>query len=364
MHRRTLLFAALSLALLPAPPAVRAQEAHGLSAAAVARIEQAVQQEMAAQKIPGLSVAVVKENQLRWSAGFGLADLENQVPARAQTVYRLASISKPITAVAVMQLVEQGKLDLDAPIQKYVPSFPEKPWPVTARQLLGHLGGIRHYRGDEVHSTRPYPTLTEGLAIFKDDPLLHAPGTKYAYTSYGFNLLGCAVEAASGKPFMAYLQNYLFKPAGMDRMREDSVAAIIPHRAQGYRKTEHGELLNSRLADTSYKIPGGGLCSPVEDLARFAAALNTGKLLRRETVERMWVPQKTTDGQETTYGFGWNISRKNGMRCIAHNGAQQRVATRLVLLPEQGCAVAIMTNLEGAKLTDLSAQIANAVLDR
>lgn len=360
MNRRTLLLT--PLALLATAPA-HAQGA-SLPPATVSRIEQAVRREMAAQKIPGLSVAVVKDNQLRWSAGFGLADLENQVPAKAHTVYRLASISKPITAVAVMQLVEQGKLDLDAPIRKYVPAFPEKQWPVTARQLLGHLGGVRHYRGDEVNSTRYYPTLTDGLAIFKDDPLLHEPGSKYLYTSYGFNLLGCAVETASGQSFMRTLTERVFKPAGMDRMREDSVAAIIPHRAQGYRKTEQGELLNSRLADTSYKIPGGGLCSTVDDLARFAIALNTGKLLKRETVERMWVSQKTTDGKETNYGFGWGTTRKNGMRFIAHNGAQQRVATRLLLLPDQGCAVVLMSNLEGSKLNDLSEEIANATLDR
>lgn len=362
MNRRILLLA--PLVLLTTTPPAHAQVPSGLSPVAIRRIEQLVRQEMAAQKIPGLSVAVVTDNQLRFSEGFGLADIENQVTAKAQTVYRLASISKPISAVAVMQLVEQGKLDLDAPIRKYVPTFPEKQWSVTARLLLGHLGGVRHYRGDEVNSTRYYPTLTDGLAIFKDDPLLHEPGSKYLYTSYGFNLLGCAVESASGMSFMKYLQDRLFKPAGMERMREDSVAAIIPHRAQGYRKTEQGEILNSRLADTSYKIPGGGLCSTVEDLARFAIALNTGKLLKRESVERMWVSQKTADGKETNYGFGWGTLRKNGRRFVSHNGGQQRVATRLLMLPDEGCAVVVMSNLEGSKLNDLTEQIANASLGR
>ncbi len=363
--RRTFCLTLCSLVLLSAPASISARQndrAPSLPPAAVTRIEAAIRREMSEQKIPGLSVAVVAENQLRWSSGFGVSDLENQVPARAHTVYRLASISKPITAVALMQLVEQGKVDLDTPIRKYVPSFPEKPWPVTSRLLLGHLGGIRHYKGDEVNSTRYYPTLAEGLSLFKHDPLLHEPGTKYAYTSYGFNLLGCAVEGASGKTFMQYVQESVFQPAGMDRIREDSVAALIPHRAQGYRKTEQGELLNSRLADTSYKIPGGGLCSTVEDLARFAIALHTDRLLKRETREQMWVSQNTADGKPTNYGMGWGIAVKNGRRYISHNGGQQRVSTRLLLLPDQGVAVALMSNLEGAKLNDLSDEIVTAVL--
>lgn len=367
LSRRKFCLGFFCLALIAAPTNARAQQnprATGLAPAALARIEEAVRREMSGQKIPGLSVAVVTRNKLRWSSGFGVSDLENQVPARAHTVYRLASISKPITAVALMQLVEQGKVDLNAPVQKYVPSFPEKPWPVTSRLLLGHLAGIRHYQGDEANSTRYYPTLTEGLSLFKDDPLLHEPGTKYAYTSYGFNLLGCAVEGASGKTFMQYLQEAIFQPAGMDRIREDSVAAIIPHRAQGYRKNEQGELLNSRLADTSYKIPGGGLCSTVEDLARFAIALHTGKLLKQETREQMWVSQRTTDGKPTNYGFGWGIALKDGKRYISHNGGQQRVSTRLLLLPDQGVAVALMSNLEGARLNDLSDQIVEAVLNK
>ena len=357
LSRRLLFLLLLALAA----PAV-AQAPSGLSADRVEKIERLITGEMSRQTIPGLSVAVVTDSQLRWSNGYGFADLENFVPAKASTVYRLASISKPITAVAAMQLAEQGKLDLDAPVQKYVPGFPEKPWPVTVRHLLGHLGGVRHYRGDEIASTRRYARLTDALAIFQDDPLLHEPGTKYAYTTYGYNLVGAAVEGASGMSFMDYLRRHVFEPAGMDRIRDDDPHALIPNRAQGYRKAPDGTLRNSILADVSNKIPGGGLCSTVEDLARFAVAVQSGKLVKPETLAQMWTRQRTKDGQLTAYGLGWSVAEQDGRRTIAHGGGQPRVATYLYLRPDDRCAVALMTNLEGARLPDLARQIADASL--
>ena len=319
---------------------------------------------MAKQKIPGMTVAVVSERQVRWAAGFGMQDIENNVAARPATVYRLGSISKPITAVAVMQLFERGRLDLDAPVQKYCPAFPEKQWPVTTRQVLGHLAGIRHYKSDEeFNSTRFYASVTEGLSMFKDDPLLFEPGTKYSYTTHGYSVLGCVVEGASGQKFADFVVENVFKPAAMERIRVDSVADIIPNRAQGYRITDKGVLTNSPLADNSYKVPGGGFVSTAEDLARFAVALQTGKLLKRETLELMYEPQQTKDGKATSYGLGWGVAKRpTGERAIGHSGGQQRISTFLHMQPEQGLAVVIMSNLEGARLGDLAQRIGDVVL--
>src|SRR5919109_3491269 len=165
---------------------------------------------------PGMSVAVVLDDRLAWSDGFGLADVENDVPARANTVYRIASISKPIAATAVMQLVERGRVSLDDPIQKYVPRFPAKgDQTITVRHLLTHTSGIRHYRGGEMESSREYETVIDALSIFQDDPLLFAPGTKYSYSTYAYNLLGAVVEAASGLNFETYLRTQVWGPAGM-----------------------------------------------------------------------------------------------------------------------------------------------------
>jgi serine beta-lactamase-like protein LACTB len=353
----------LIVLLALASAASRAQQVMGLPADKLEKIEGAITAQMSRQGIPGLSVAVVVDHKLRWSNGYGLADVENFVPAKAMTAYRLGSISKPITAAAVMQLVERGKLDLDAPIQKYCPAFPAKQWPITARLLLGHLSGIRHYKDQaEVGSTRHFNNVVEGLDMFKNDPLLFEPGTKYSYTTHGYAVLGCAVEGASGMSFPDYERENVFKPAGMDRIRVDNVFDIIPNRAQGYQKTQTGELRNSGLADTSYKIPGGGFISTVEDLAKFSIAMQTGVLVKKETLDQMWVSQKTRDGKATGYGLGWGVSERNGMKEVEHGGAQQRVSTYLYTIPEKGLAVVLMTNLEGAGLATLCREIAHILL--
>lgn len=343
----------------------QAQQTAGLPADKLDKIEKAISAQMSRLGIPGLSVAVVMDHKLRWSNGYGLADVENYVPAKATTAYRLGSISKPITAAAVMQLVERGKLDLDAPIQKYCPAFPAKQWPVTARMLLGHLAGVRHYKNDaEYGSTRHYNGVVEGLEMFKDDPLLFEPGTKYSYTTHGFAVLGCAVEGASGMSFEDYERENVFKPATMNRIRVDNVTDIIPNRAQGYQKTQTGELRNSGLADTSYKVPGGGFISTVEDLAKFAIAMQTGVLVKKDTLDQMWTSQKTRDGKVTGYGMGWGVHERNGMKEVEHGGAQQRVSTYLYTIPEKGLAVVLMTNLEGigGGLASLSREIAGILI--
>jgi CubicO group peptidase (beta-lactamase class C family) len=319
---------------------------------------------MSRQSIPALSIAIAAGNELQWNSGYGMADLENFVPAKAVTVYRLGSIAKTITAAAILQLAERGKVDLDAPVRRYLPDFPEKSWPITARLLLSHLGGIRHYRGAvDFNSTQRYDSVTNALTIFQNDDLVHEPGTKYLYTTYGFNVLGAIVEAAAGKPFMAYVRQNIFEPGGMDRIRDDSVSAIIPNRARGYAKNQAGELRNCNLADTSNKIPGGGMAGTAADLVKFAIALTRGKLLRDETVAEMFTARKTRDGTPLPYGYGVFISQWQGRRRIHHSGGQQGTATLLQIYPEDGLILALMCNLEGARLAELSEQIASVLFE-
>jgi CubicO group peptidase (beta-lactamase class C family) len=359
---RATLLVSLFLLLLPAP-ALRAQQNAPLSAEKIKLIEAAVAAEMSRQNIAGLSLAVVTDNQLRWSNGYGFADLENYVPAKAATVYRLASISKSVTAVAVMQLVERGQLDLDAPVQKYCPAFPAKQWPLTSRQILAHLSGIRHYKSEEEYaSTRRYENIAAGLEMFKNEPLLHEPGAKYTYTTFGYSVLGCALEGASGQKFSDFMRANVFKPAGMDGMRVDDINEIIFNRAQGYRRSKAGELRNSDIADNSYKLPGGGLVSTVEDLAKFAVAVHTDRLLKKETVEQMFTSQKTRDGRETNYGLGWSVQVQDGQRIVGHSGAQQRVSTYLHMIPARNFAVALMVNVEDTRLRPLAERITEIVL--
>ena len=345
-----------------------------LPADKIIRIETAISSFMSQQNIPGLSIAIVYENQIRFQRGYGMAEVENFVPAKALTVYRIASVSKPLTAVAAMQLVEAGKLDLDAPVQKYAPTFPTKSFPVTTRQVLAHLSGIRNYRPGEGERTTRYNTLTAALAIFKDDPLEQEPGTRFAYTTLGYTLLGVIIEGASGMSFADYMREHVFNPAGMQHTYVDDLYAIIMNRARGNTPRVFGQLdgnyRNPILMDSSYKIPGGGFVSTAEDLARFAIAVQNGVLIKPETFGQMSKTQKTHDGRETGYGYGWYIGASPGIsmdaEAVSHGGVQPGFTSDLVLLPRKRFAVAILTNLEAGgrlELSRLVKQLTDIVLE-
>ena len=364
---------ALVLTLITWMPAT-AQTNTALPADKITKIETAISSVMSRQGIPAVSVAIVEDNQIRFQRGYGMADVENFVPAKALTVYRLASVSKSLTATAAMQLVERGKLDLDAPVQKYVPSFPTKNFPITTRQLLAHLSGIRNYKPGEGERTNRYETLTDALSIFKDDPLDFEPGTKYSYTTFGYTLLGAVIEGASGMKYEDYLRENIFKLAGMQHTYVDDIYALIPNRARGYRPKVYavfnGENRNASLMDSSYKIPGGGLVSTAEDIARFAIAVQSGVLIKQETFEQMSKSQRTRDGRETGYGYGWYVGGNSGgfasdPNSVWHGGVQPGFTSDLVLLPKKRFALVILTNLEGGGmlgLGTLASQIADIVL--
>ncbi|MCA9138028.1 MAG: serine hydrolase [Planctomycetales bacterium] len=343
------------------------------------KIEQVISQVMQQNGIPGLSIAAAKDNQLIFAEGFGLANVEHVIPATADTRYRTASIAKSITAVAALSLCDQGKLDLDAEVQKYCAEYPKKQWPVTTRQLLGHLAGVRHYKKNgESTSTQKYFSLGSALQTFRDDELLHEPGTKYHYTTFGFNLVGSVIEGASHQAFEDLLQERIFDPAKMTRTLADDQHHVITGRAGGYIRpndsqlrafpSDHdfvaGELYNAPMHDTSMKIPGGGLLSTAPDLVRFAVALNTGELVSRQACQAMWTSQKTSDGKEIGYGMGWRVGKHAARKIVSHTGGQSGTSTVLVLVPETGTAVAIMCNLQHVQLTAAALMIVDALQTR
>lgn len=337
--RRSFVSITFLLSLLIWLPAA-AQEPKAISGEQTSKIDAAVTAFRSQLSIPGISVAIVKNNQIIFRRGYGLADLENQVPATAVTVFRIASVTKSLTAVAAMQLAERGKLDLDAPIQKYAPTFPTKAFPITTRQLLAHLSGVRNYKSGEGERTNRYESLTAALAVFKDDPLEHEPGTKYSYTTFGYTLLGVAIEGASGMSYSEYLREQVLKPAGMLHTQVDDVYKIISNRARGYSPKVYGQFngdwRNPSLMDSSYKIPGGGLVSTAEDLARFAIAVQNGVAIKPATFEQMSKSQATRDGRETGYGYGWYIDRREGREAdgsVWHGGVQQGFTSDLGFFP-------------------------------
>src|SRR4029077_8773948 len=310
-----LLNTALWLAVLSATRFSSAQEPK-LSPEKQPQIEAAISKFMASTHVPGLSAAVVEDGRFEWASGFGMADLENNVPATEHTLYRLASISKSLTATAAMQLFERGQLDLDAPVQKYCPSFPQKPWPITTRQVMGHLAGIRHYKSGsqddpEVGNTKHFEKQIEaGLTFVKEDPLLSPPGTQFHYSTQGFTLVGCVIEGASGTRYVDFLRQNVFLPAGMAQTQFDDRFAVIPYHTRFYDKTESGGVGNADFLDSSYKIPGGGWLSSAEDMARFEVAMVDDKLIRRSTRNLMWTPlSRPTAPRMTTRLAGVAVSR-------------------------------------------------------
>ena len=345
--------------------------AQSLPSEKIKQIEQMISAKMSKDRIPGLSIAIAVDGKLVWSNGYGLADIENFVPAKATTAYRSASIGKPMTATAIMQLVEKGKLDLDAPIQQYCKAFPQKQWTLTSRHLLTHMGGIRHYGGpngeQESFSTRHYKTITESLEPFKDDPLLFEPGTEYRYSTYGYNTLGCVIEGASGTDFLTYMKENIFQPAKMNNTRDDNPSAIVPNRASGYILNDKGELINSRMVDMSNRLPAGGFITTSEDLVLFSVAVMENKLISKKTFEQMLTPQKTKAGQTVGYGLGWGLFPDEdwyGEKEAIHGGQSPGVSGMLYLLPNRRFAVAFQGNSENfSDRSDLAANIAKVVLD-
>jgi CubicO group peptidase (beta-lactamase class C family) len=353
-------FSALLLALLavaaPMASTARAQGAPYASAGAHSRFGAAIDsaravaaQLVSERRLPGLSVAVAVDGEIIWSEGFGFADVENRVPVTPLTRFRIASISKPVTAAALGLLIEQGRLDLDAPVQRYVPSFPQKPWPITTRLLAGHLAGIRHYDGNEFESAIAYPSVTAALAVFANDSLRHQPGTRYAYSSYGWNLVSAVIEGAAQENFLRYMRDRVFTPLGMRHTVAEHPDSIIPYRARFYQRGRDGQLVNAPYVDNSVKWAGGGFMSTAEDLVRFGSAHLQPGFLKAETLALLHTSQKTSAGSETGYGIGWSVGRDStGRRTVGHSGGAVGGNTYLLLLPDQRIVVALLANTSNA----------------
>jgi serine beta-lactamase-like protein LACTB, mitochondrial len=355
--------------------------AAGLSGSQKKEISRVAQEAVATTPLPGLSVAVSKDGQI-WTAGFGKADLEQDVPVTAKSMFRTASVAKWMTAVAAMRLVENGKLDLDAPIQQYCPQFPHKRWPITARQLLNHTSGVRHYFGSngekrETDADRTvietlvqreratqftrYTDVIKPLDAFKEDPLLFPPGTSAQYTSLGYRVLGCVIQGAAGTPFRTVMSDLVFVPAGMTTIVEDDARAIVPHRVAGYSRGPDNTMLRAEYRDVSDNVPGGGYLATAEDLVHFAVAFQSGKLVKDATREQMVERPKLGDGTPAPnplgppgyhYGLGIMVDGSSARPAWFHTGGQAGTTTLLMLFPQDGLVVAVMTNLDGGAVRE------------
>ena len=303
-----------------------------------------LEQILAEDELPGISTAVGIDNELVWSGGAGFADIENQVPARGDMVHRIASISKPITAIGVMQLVEQGKVKLDEPINTYISDYPAKPWPVTVRQVLNHTSGTRHYVPGEFGTMEHYPRLRHAMRVFIDYDLLFEPGTRFGYSTHAYTLLGEVIEREGAAQFGRYMREHVWGPAGMTDTRLEENGEIVPRRARGYSRSQVGVLVNGAYDDLSVKYPGGGMLSTAEDLIRLTNAFNTDKLVDAATRTLMLTPSKLNDGSEIDRGLGWALEDTEQGKAYFHSGGQTGTDTYLVCYYEEHIAVAVIVN--------------------
>jgi len=319
---------------------------------AINKIEKYVEGFMEAYKVPGLSIAIYKDDFL-WTKGFGYADLENMVPATDETTYSLASVTKSMTAVTIAKLAEEGKLNLDDEIQKYVPYFPMKNHPITIRQLLGHLGGISHYTVNKKENLGPelvghlaiHHSTEESIAIFKELDLVAVPGTEFHYSSYGYNLLGAAVEGASGMPYARYMTEEVWLPMGMVDTRINNHDDLIPHRARGYDVID-GANKNAEFRDVSTCFASGAAHSTARDMVLFAKGLDEGKVLPLEAQQQMYDSMVTTSGEVTDSGMGWITFCYGGYWYVRHPGGHEGFSAVLLRFPWENFAVGIACNLQ------------------
>ena len=328
-------------------PAKTTQQVPREFADPIKQFEEFARKHMALDKTVGLTIGFVKDN-FEWVKAYGYADLENKVPAKPESAYRLASVTKPMTAIAVMQLVEKGKINLDAEVQTYVPYFPKKQWPVTVRQLLGHLGGVSHYKNaaQELHIKEHKPTR-DAVAIFENFDLVAEPGTRYSYSSYGYNLLGAIIEGASGMSYGDYMRQNVWQPLGMNDTRMDDPLEVIPNRVRGYQLI-NGKVKNSEFVDISSRFAAGGTRSTVPDLLKFARGFMGGKLLSLKSMNELTASMKTREGRLTNYGMGWETTPYNGRYVLVHSGGQNETRTLLYILPSRNMALAVGVNFEGS----------------
>jgi CubicO group peptidase (beta-lactamase class C family) len=321
-----------------------------------------VKAEMERQHIPGLALLVTRDGKVVRSEGFGLANVELQVPVKPETIFQSGSVGKQFTATAVMMLVEAGKIGLNDPLTKYFPEAPPSWKNVTVRELLSHTGGFGDYPKD--FNFRKDWTEPQLLKLVESIPLAYPPGTKWEYSNLGYLTLGILIHRVSGEFYGDFLRQRIFQPLGMQATRIISEVDIIPNRAAGYRLLK-GELKNQEwVAPAMNTTADGSLYFSIVDLSKWDAALYEGKLLKRSSFDLMWTPVKLKNGQsnKARYGFGWFIEERNGHRCIHHDGSWQGFETAIDRYVDDHLSVVALTNLAGAKPGEITKHVAEMYL--
>ena len=312
-------------------------------------IDTYIRGEMTKQRIPGLALLVSRGGQVIRAQGYGLANVELEVPVKPETIFQSGSMGKQFTATAVMMLVEEGKIGLEDPLTKYFPDAPPSWKKVTICEVLSHTAGFTDY--PRSFDMRKDYTEAEQLKIVESIPLAFPPGTSWSYSNLGFLTLGILIHKVTGEFYGNFLQERIFRPLDMRTTRIISEADIVPNRSAGYRLV-NGELKNQEwVSPTVNTTADGSLYFSIMDLAKWDAALYTEKLLKRSSLEEMWTVAKLSNRQPNSghYGFGWFIETKAGHRVVEHEGAWQGFETQISRYVDDKLTVVVLTNLDDAK---------------
>lgn len=316
------------------------------------------------KQIPGMSISASKNGELIWSEGFGYSNVKTkQKVSPSVTQFRIASISKSLCAAALAKLVDDGKLDFDSSIYKYIPDFPKKKYDFTVRQVGGHIAGVRHYKGNEFILNKKM-TIVEGLDIFKDSPLKFKPGSDYSYSTYGWNLLSVVVQNVANTEFNKYMKETIFDPLKMSSTSLGLSDMDMPNRTQFYIKTNAGMIKLGVPVSNEHKVAGGGFIATSEDLVKFGNEVIAPKLLNKSSVRELVKAQSTDDGESTGYGIGFGVAKtKNNTPRYSHSGGGMGATTFLLMYPEESIVIAIVTNLSQVPIRELTSALEGVFID-
>lgn len=310
--------------------------------------------------IPGAQITILRyddDREVFLELAYGLAQVDSARAVTTDTRFRIGSISKLLTAGAAALLWQEGRLDLDAPVRRYVPEYGIADPGVTPRRLAGHIAGVRHYvPGDFTRAPQRFTDVIDAVALFARDSLRSAPGTTYLYSSFGYNLLGAVVQRAAGKPFDAYLRESLLDPLGLEAIIPERSDSAIPDLAAGYARQPDGTLRTEPRTDLSDRWPSGGYLASAYDIAYMGALYHHSSHLNERGHDLLVTPMQTADGRSTGVGFGWRIGTDAKGRVVYHHGgASVGGRAMLVVWRDVPLAVAITTNLSGARITEADA---------
>jgi len=295
----------------------------------------------------GAAALVSRKGQIIYKKAFGMANMELNIPMQPDNVFRIGSISKQFTAVAILQLMEQGKLNLQDDITKFIPDYPTHGHKITIEHLLTHTSGIQSYTGMKEFGTisRLDKTPEELIAFFKNQPMEFAPGTKWNYNNSGYFLLGYIIEKLSGKTYPEYVEENIFKPLGMTNSYYGSDSRIIKNRAAAYSKNEKG-FINAEPLSMTLPYAAGSLQSTVEDLYKWNQAVQGYKLIKKESLDKAFTSYILADGKKTGYGYGWGLGNLQGSQTIEHGGGIPGFLTQGIYLPKEDVFVAVFSNCD------------------